>query len=96
MTRLIWFLLALTLVITGCASREPTASPSPSPLDSPLSPPSRAVSPLATPTSVPPPETIPSPQAGLGAVTGRLVADRTDRGIHWACTPVSDATPLLN
>jgi len=73
MTRLIWFLLALTLLTTGCASREPTASPSPSPLDSPLSSPSRAVSPLATPTSVPAPETIPSPQAGLGAVTGRLV-----------------------
>jgi len=75
MTRLIWFLLTLTLVTTGCAGREPTTipSPSPSPLDSPLSPPSSAFSPLSTPTSVPAPETIPSPQAGLGTVTGKLV-----------------------
>ena len=95
MTRLIWFLLALTLVTTGCASREPTASPSPSPLDSPLSPPSRAVSPLATPTSVPAPETIPSPQAGLGAVTGRLVGPQTGQTVESTGPVLLYLTPLL-
>lgn len=95
MTRLIWFLLALTLVTTGCAGREPTTNPSPSPLDSPLSPPSRAVSPLATPTSASAPETIPSPQAGLGAVTGKLVGPQIGQTLESTGPVLLYLTPLL-
>ena len=72
--RVICSLLILMLAITGCAGEEPTPTPNPplTPLDSPLTQPAVMDSPISTPAVVDVPIPIPSPQAGMGTVTGNL------------------------